>query len=91
MRRGPSCGLEFPNVNLTNLHGRGDRRQAGVTHHRGECRVDDVTRFERHWMTAPARTAMETAAFAKRDAAICVLDWTLNQSLASREEYDRYT
>jgi hypothetical protein len=41
-------------------------------------------------MTAPARSAVETAAFANRDAAVCVLDWTLHQALAHRAEYDTY-
>jgi hypothetical protein len=90
VRGGPDWGLVYPRVNLTNLWGRGDRAQAGVTHHRGESRVDDVTRFNNHWMTAPPRTAVETAAFAARDPAVCVLDWTLNQSLATREQLDRY-
>jgi hypothetical protein len=90
-RGGPDYGLGLDRVNITNLFARGDRVQAGITHHRGECRVNDVTRIDGHWITAGARTAIDTAAAAPRDAAVCVLDWSLNQGLARREVYDRYT
>ena len=90
-RGGPDYGLDLDRVNITNLFGRGDRVQAGITHHRGQSRVNDVTRVDDHWITAGARTAIDTAVAASRDAAVCVLDWNLNQGLARRDEYDRYT
>lgn len=85
-RGGPSWGLDLDTVHVTNLFGRGDRTQAGVTHHRGTCLVTDVSRRDGHWITAPARNAMETAILAGRDSAVAVLDWFLNQRLATRDE-----
>lgn len=90
MRGGPDWGLDLGTVNLTNLFGRGDRRQAGITHHRGVTRVGDVSRLNGHWITAPARTAVETAALAGPMPAICVLDWTLHNGLATHEELELY-
>ena len=90
VRGGPDWGLELSTVSITNLFGRGDRKKAGITHHRGAVRVGDVTRWEDHWITAPARTAVETAAGAPPAAAVCVLDWTLHRSLATPEELALY-
>ena len=90
IRGGPDWGLDLATVNLTNLLGRGDRRQAGVTHHRGRTRAADVTRLDGHWITAPARTAVETPATLDIVPAICVLDWTLHQGLATTEQLAWY-
>lgn len=90
LRGGPSWALDLSTVNLTNLFGRGDRAQAGITHHRGKVRVGDVSRHGDHWVTAPARTAVETAAGADLVPAVCALDWTLQQGLASLEDLQRY-
>jgi hypothetical protein len=90
LRGGPDWGLDLTNVNVTNLFGRGDRVQAGITHHRGVTRVDDVSRLNDHWVTASARTAVETAALADLAPAVCVLDWTLHHGLTHREELELY-
>lgn len=90
LRGGPDWGLDLRNVNVTNLFGRGDRVQAGITHHRGSTRVTDVTRSNGHWITTPARTAVETAATSNPVPAVCVLDWALHQGLATREELAQY-
>jgi hypothetical protein len=90
MRGGPDWGLDLRTVNLTNLFGRGDRTQAGVTHHRGTVRVGDVTRFGGHWVTAPARSAVETAAGAAPAPAVSVLDWHLHQGLATSDQIKAY-
>lgn len=89
-RGGPDWGLDLSTVNVTNLHGRGDRTQAGITHHRGRVGVVDVTRTDGHWITAPGRTAAETAAAASLVPAIGVLDWTLHQGLTTPEELRQY-
>src|SRR6478752_6588099 len=44
LRGGPNWGLDLTHVNVTNLFGRGDRVQAGITHHRGVVRVGDASR-----------------------------------------------
>lgn len=84
---GPDWGLDLRHVHLTDLRGKGERRAAGVIHHRGTCRVGDVTRAEGHWITSPARTALDTASVAGRDAAVCVLDYFLNRGLATVQDY----
>lgn len=90
LRGGPDWGLDLEKVNVTNLFGRGDRIQAGITHHRGSTRVGDVSRLNGHWVTAPGRTAVETAAQLKLVPAVCVLDWTLHEGLATRDEVELY-
>ena len=90
LRGGPDWGLNLDTVNVTNLFGRGDRKQAGITHHRGVTRVTDVSRLEGHWITAPGRTAVETAAMHELVPAVAVLDWTLQQGLTTPEELERY-
>lgn len=89
-RGGPDWGLDMSRVHVTNLHGRGDRTQAGITHHRGITRVGDVTRMNGHWATAPGRTAVETAALHDLVSAVCVLDWTLHQHLTTPDELAAY-
>lgn len=89
-RGGPDWGLDLSTVHVTNLFGRGDRRKAGITHHRGWVGVHDLTRTEDHWITAPGRTAVETASLLPLAPAVGVLDWTLHHELTTREELDRY-
>ena len=83
---GPDRGLDLSKVHITNLFGRGDRTQAGVTHHHGVCRIGDVSRWEGYWITAPGRTAVDTAAGTDLVTAVSVLDWTLNQERTTRDE-----
>ena len=83
LRGGPDWGLDLRTVHVTNLFGHGDRCQAGITHHRGHTRVGDVSRLNNHWVTAPDRTAVETAATHTLSPAVCTLDWTLHQGLAT--------
>ena len=90
-RGGPDWGLRLDAVNVTNLFGRGDRKKAAITHHRGITRVGDISRMNDHWITAPARTAVETAASAALAPAICTLDWTQHEGLATREELMLYS
>lgn len=85
-RGGPDWGLDLTSVHVTNLFARGDRTKAGITHHRGVCRVGDITRLDDHWAVVTARAAMETAILAERDPAVCVIDWVLNRGLASYDE-----
>jgi hypothetical protein len=91
LRGGPDWGLKLSTVNVTNLFGRGDRIQSGITHHRGITRVTDVSRLNGHWVTAPPRTAVELAATLDLAPAVCVLDWTLHRHLTTREELEIFT
>ncbi len=85
---GPDWGLDLSHVHLTNLLGAGERTQAGIAHHRGVTVVDDVTRHDGSWLTAPARTALDTAARAARDPAVAVLDWVQATGLVGRDELE---
>lgn len=85
---GPDWGLDLSDAHITNLHGIGERNAARVRHHRGACRVGDITRSNGHWITSPPRTALDTASISERDPAVCVLDWFVCQGLATREEYN---
>lgn len=84
---GPNWGLDLSDVHVTNMFGKGERHSARIYHHRGSIRVNDVTRADDHWMTAATRTALDTANDAEREAAVCVLDWFLNQGRTSLESY----
>jgi hypothetical protein len=89
-RGGPDYGLDLSTVHLTNMFGRGDRTQAGITHHHGLVTVRDVSRMNGHWITAGGRTAVETAALAALVPAVCMLDWTLQQGWTSPAELAAY-
>ena len=82
----PAWGLDLSEVHITDLDRTGQRRRARVRHHRGSCRVGDLTRLEGHWITSPARTALDVAGLISRDAAVCVLDHFLFRGLVTTDE-----
>lgn len=82
----PDWQVPLADAHLTSLHRMGERDKARVRHHLGVCGVLDVTRRNGHWITSAARTALDTASIVGRDAAVCVLDWFLEQRLTSLEE-----
>ncbi|WP_182523544.1 type IV toxin-antitoxin system AbiEi family antitoxin domain-containing protein [Nocardioides dongkuii] len=84
----PSWGLPLADVHVTHLDGTIERNGASVRHHRGDCRVGDIARRNGHWVTAPERTAMDTASIVGRDPAVAVLDWYLHQGLVTPEGLD---
>src|SRR5262245_53738016 len=73
-RGSPDWGMgDLTSAHLTNMFGKGERNGARVTHHRGACRVNDVTRCRGAWITVPARSALETALLVDRDPAVSIL------------------
>jgi very-short-patch-repair endonuclease len=80
---GPNWGLDLTSVHFTSLYGKGERSAALVVHHRGELLVNDITRDERGWLTAPARTALDTATLADLEPAVAVLDWYVQAGLTT--------
>ncbi|WP_436699812.1 type IV toxin-antitoxin system AbiEi family antitoxin domain-containing protein [Nocardioides sp. BYT-33-1] len=80
---GPNWGLDLSAVHLTNLYGKGERTSARVIHHRGEVRVEDVTRDSQGWLTAPARTALDTASLLRQEPGVAVVDWYVQTGLTS--------
>lgn len=92
---GPAWGMDLRDVHLTHLSGNGERSGARVIHHRGVCRVGDVTRQQGRWITSAARTAMDTASLALtgpgnsgRDAAVAVLDYFQQRGLTTHQELE---
>ncbi len=86
---GPNWGLDLSRVHVTSLFGSGERTAAKVVHHRGVCRAGDITRLDGAWITAPARTALDTASLAAREPAVAVLDYFQQKGLATREELEQ--
>lgn len=85
---GPNWQLPLDDVHLTHLDGTIERNSARIRHHRGDCRLPDVTRRNGHWVTAPLRTAMDTASLLPREPAVAALDWFLHAGLVTRDELD---
>lgn len=84
---GPDWRLDLDAVHVTSLFGTGGRRSAGVVHHKGSCGVQDLTRRGSGlWVTAPARTVLDTASIVGLDAGVVVADWFLYHGLTSKEE-----
>ncbi|GAA4128169.1 type IV toxin-antitoxin system AbiEi family antitoxin domain-containing protein [Nocardioides fonticola] len=86
---GPSWGLDLSTVHLTDLDGTGQRTRARVHHHVGQCRVEDISRFDDHWITSPARTVLDVAGLVPRDAAVCVADHFIVNRLTTVAELKR--
>lgn len=82
---GPDYGIDLDGVHLTHFDG-GGRRAAGVVHHQGVCRVSDITRMRRHWVTSPARTVLDIAVTQGVEAAVVVGDDFVHRGLTSVEE-----
>lgn len=85
---GPAWGLDLSSAHVTSLDGTSERNQAKVVHHRGTCRVGDLTRDATGWITAPTRTALDTASLAPQEPAVAVLDWFLQMGLTTRSEIE---
>ncbi len=52
----------------------------------GVCLVSDVTRDAQGWITAPARTALDTACLVSQEAGVAVVDWYLQNALTTIDE-----
>ncbi len=82
---GPTWGLDLSSVHLTHLTG-GGRKGAGVVHHHGSCRVQDLTRSDDRWVTSPTRTVLDTASVARPEAAVVVASDFMHRGLTSMSE-----
>ncbi len=82
---GPTWGLDLSSVHLTHLTG-GGRKGAGVVHHHGSCRAQDLTRIDDHWVTSPTRTVLDTASVASPEAAVVVASDFMHRGLTSMSE-----
>ena len=82
---GPTWGLDLSSVHLTHLTG-GGRKGAGVIHHHGSCRAQDLTRIDDHWVTSPTRTVLDTASLASPETAVVVASDLMHRGLTSMPE-----
>lgn len=82
---GPTWGLDLSSVHLTHLTG-GGRKGAGVVHHHGACRVEDLTRIDDRWVTSPTRTLLDTASVARPEAAVVIASDFMHRGLTSMPE-----
>lgn len=84
---GPTYGLDLGAVHLTHFQDEhAGRRYAGIVHHEGGCRVGDLTRLpDGHWITAPVRTVLDTAARHPVEVGVCLADDFLRRRLVSEE------
>lgn len=83
---GPTWGLDLSVVHLTSLTGKGERSAGKVVHHRGTCLASDITRDDQGWITAPARTALDTACLVNQESAVAVVDWYLQTRLTTIQD-----
>lgn len=84
----PTWGMDLSRVHLTSLEGRGERTAAGIVHHRGGCGVLDITRDGQGWITAPTRTALDTASHLPQEPAVVLLDWFLHEGLTTKDQLE---
>jgi hypothetical protein len=85
---GPGYGLDLARVHLTHFDG-GGRRSAGLVHHAGECRVDDISRMNGHWLTSPARTVLDVTALHGVEAGVILGDDFVHRGLTTPDEIRR--
>jgi hypothetical protein len=83
---GPDHRLDLAAVNITHFDQRGARRAAGVVHHRGECRLLDVTRVDAGWCTSPARTVLDVAMKHGLEVGVVVADDFLRRGLTTHAD-----
>jgi len=86
---GPDYGLDLSAVNITHFDHEGARRAAGVVHHRGDCRLLDITRRQGHWCTSPARTVLDVAMKHGLEEGVVVADDFIRRGLTSSEELNQ--
>jgi hypothetical protein len=85
----PSWGLDLSLVHVTRGDLHSPRIEAGVHHHAGELRNDDIEQVNGIWVTSPARTAIDTARVTEFEAAVVVTDALLHRGLAKGTILDR--
>lgn len=78
----PAWGLDLRDVHVTHLSG-GGRRSAKVVHHRGSCRVEDLTRTNGHWLTSPTRTVLDTTSIVRAEAGVVQTSHFLHERLTT--------
>lgn len=88
---GPTWGLDLSAVHLTHFHDEhAGRKYAGIVHHEGSCRVDDLSRDGAgNWITSPTRTVLDTAARNELKVGVCVADDFARRGLTSEEHLRR--
>ncbi len=79
-------GADLSRVHVTRLDEGAGRTEPDLVHHECACFAGDVTRHAGHWVTTPARAALETASLLDVERGLVVLDSALNTGAATVEE-----
>jgi hypothetical protein len=79
-------GADLSRVHVTRLDTGAGRTERDLVHHESVCHAGDVTRRDGHWVTTPARAALETAALLDVERGLVVLDSALSCGAATVEE-----
>lgn len=85
----PTWGQDLGDVHLTHLVPASGRKQAGVVHHRGVCRVDDITRVAGVFVTSVARTIIDAAALVDVERGLIMADAALHRGLVLPDHLKR--
>lgn len=85
----PTWGQDLRDLHLTHLTPASGRTQAGVVHHRGVCRVDDITRVGGVLVTSVARTIIDAAALVDVERGLIMADAALHRGLVLPEQLER--
>jgi hypothetical protein len=79
-------GADLRRVHVTRLDAGAGRTERDLVHHESACFAGDVTRRDGHWVTTPARAALETASLLDVQRGLVVLDSALACGAATGEE-----
>lgn len=73
-------------VHLTRLDGGSSRREAGVTHHDGRLRPDEVETHKGRLVTSPTRSTLDALTLLTTESSLVSGDWMLAQGLTTPEQ-----
>ncbi|MDP3968131.1 MAG: type IV toxin-antitoxin system AbiEi family antitoxin domain-containing protein [Nocardioides sp.] len=85
----PTWGQDLSDMHLTHLTPASGRTHAGVVHHRGVCRVGDITRVDGVLVTSVARTIVDAAALVDVERGLIMADAALHRGLVLPDQLER--
>jgi hypothetical protein len=73
-------------VHLTRMDCGSSRLEAGVVHHRGVLREEEVIKRNGRWVTSPTRSLLDALTLMDMPSGIVAGDWMLRQGLTTAED-----
>ena len=86
---GVSYGLDLNTVHVTRPSRTTARNEAGVIHHGGLLRDEDIVEVDGHLLVVPTRAALETAAIAGTEAGLVQTSFVLRHGASAEELHER--